>query len=136
MLDLSVIAGIDNQSWGLSYKGTIWHNGQKLTYCEPFYKERTVIGVHLNLYQGTLTFYKDGQSLGLAFQGLRQMGKLYPLISSTSPGTELGLGVRVCRQPSLQEKCYITVTHSLKRKAGVEELPLPRLMKRQILHLN
>ena len=69
------ISGKDNQSWGLTYKGTIWHNGVSHKYCEPFYEPKTVIGCHLNLYDGTLTFYKNGQNLGVAFRGLNRVGK-------------------------------------------------------------
>ena len=60
---------MDDQSWGLSYKGTIWHNGKSQRYCEPFYNTNTKIGMLLNLYTGTLTFFKNGVNLGVAFRG-------------------------------------------------------------------
>ena len=61
--------GMDDQSWGLSYKGTVWHNGTCRQYCEPFYENNTNIGILLNLYAGTLTFFKNGINLGVAFKG-------------------------------------------------------------------
>ncbi|CAG5122367.1 unnamed protein product [Candidula unifasciata] len=122
------LIGQDKQSWGLSYKGKIWHNGICKNYCEPFYKSGTVIGVHLNLYKNTLTFYKNGVSLGEAFTGLYTFSEpLYPIISSTATDTELALGVRTCRYLSLQEKCFSRVRSSLSNIDSVDSLPLPRL---------
>lgn len=129
-------AGQDKESWGLSYKGKIWHNGICKDYCEPFYDAATVIGVLLNLYKGTLTFYKNGASLGEAFTGLHTYsGPLYPLISSTATEMELGLGIRTCRYLSLQEKCFSMIRSSLKDINEVDNLPLPNLMKNHIRQL-
>ena len=69
--------GMDDQSWGLSYKGTIWHNGKHQRYCEPFFDTNTKIGMLLNLYTGTLTFYKNGVNLGVAFRGRYKIPFLY-----------------------------------------------------------
>ncbi|KTF81312.1 hypothetical protein cypCar_00021065, partial [Cyprinus carpio] len=74
------LIGIDSESWGLSYKGFIWHNGRSQKYTEPFYERNTVIGVLLDLNTGTLTFFRNGVNLGVAFTGLEQASKaLYPL---------------------------------------------------------
>ncbi|XP_057187688.1 SPRY domain-containing SOCS box protein 3 isoform X2 [Triplophysa rosa] len=65
------LIGMDSESWGLSYKGFIWHNGRSRKYTEPFYDKNTVIGILLDLSAGTLTFYRNGVNLGVAFTGLR-----------------------------------------------------------------
>lgn len=55
--------GVDAESWGLSYIGHIHHANDKQDYCARFGKN-AVIGVHLDMWHGTLTFFKDQQSLG------------------------------------------------------------------------
>ena len=119
----------------MSYRGEIIHGGETQgKYCEPFF-HRAVIGCYLNLYKGTLTFFKDGASLGTAFFGLDKLNEpLYPMISSTATETELGVGVRSCRYFSLQEKCFQAIRRNL--RCGVvcqNNLPLPNVM---IQHIN
>uniref|UniRef100_A0A2C9JFQ0 B30.2/SPRY domain-containing protein n=1 Tax=Biomphalaria glabrata TaxID=6526 RepID=A0A2C9JFQ0_BIOGL len=130
---VSILPGKDKESWGLSYKGFIWHNGISKRYCDPFYERSTVIGVLLNRYKGTLSFFKNGVSLGEAFNGLNAVKEpLYPMISSSATQTELELGARTCRYVTLQEKCFSKIRNSLQDTDSIDNLPLPRLMK---LHL-
>ncbi|XP_022095433.1 SPRY domain-containing SOCS box protein 3-like isoform X2 [Acanthaster planci] len=123
--------GMDDQSWGLSYKGTLWHNGTSQQYCQPFYENNTRIGILLNLYVGTLTFFKDGVNLGVAFKDLHHVGEdLYPLACSTAAETELELGVRSSRKLRLQDKCYSTILrHIGHNDNNIDILPLPHTMK-------
>lgn len=65
--------GMDAEGWGLSYKGILWHNGKSKKYTEPFYEINTVIGVLLDCSAGTLTFYRNGENLGLAFSDLNHV---------------------------------------------------------------
>ncbi|KAG9475859.1 hypothetical protein GDO78_003973 [Eleutherodactylus coqui] len=124
------LLGLDGDSWGLSYKGNICHAGSSKQYTEPFYEEGTLIGVHLNMEQGTLTFYKDRQNLGLAFTGLHKVQlPLYPMVSSTSPGTELALRLRYCTLPTLEERCLSTLAHNLTQKDSADLLPLPAVVR-------
>ncbi|XP_017565052.1 SPRY domain-containing SOCS box protein 3 isoform X2 [Pygocentrus nattereri] len=125
--------GMDAESWGLSYKGFLWHNGQSRKYTEPFYDQNTVIGVLLDRTTGTLTFYRNGENLGLAFSNLDQVSNaLFPMVSSTAPETELQLGLRTFRLSSLQEHCIHTITHCLGRLGHTHLLPLPRVLRCQI----
>ncbi|XP_035252469.1 SPRY domain-containing SOCS box protein 3 isoform X2 [Anguilla anguilla] len=124
--------GMDEESWGLSYKGVLWHGGRSRKYTEPFYDKMTVIGVLLNLDAGTLGFYRDGLSLGPAFSGLHEVGApLFPLVSSTAPETEVQLGVRTTRLVSLQERCLNAIAQSLGSRTPLgsrgpqDSLPLP-----------
>ncbi|XP_063445958.1 SPRY domain-containing SOCS box protein 3-like isoform X1 [Mytilus trossulus] len=128
------LIGMDSQSWGLSYKGKIWHNGQSKKFCQPFFDKTTIITCQLDLYSGTLAFYCNGQSLGVAFTGLDQIGEpLYPIVSSTASESELGLGTRGCRYLSLQEKCFQAIKRRLAYNEAyndcVDCLPLPKIMK-------
>lgn len=125
--------GMDLESWGLSYKGTVWHGGQSRQYTEPFYETSTIIGVDLNLYDGTMVFYKNGLNLGVAFTGLNKVGvPLYPIVSSTAAETELHLEMRSCRFLSLQEQCLYTVLQHLVDKVHIDTLPLPEIIRRQL----
>lgn len=123
-------SGVDQESWGLSYKGYTWHGGLSNVYCEPFFDRLTVIGCRLDMYRGTLAFSCNGQDLGVAFSGLpRGKGPLYPIVSSSATETELGLGVRTCQYLSLQDKCLSVVKNSLKKTEDVDKLPLPECIK-------
>ncbi|XP_078062942.1 SPRY domain-containing SOCS box protein 3 isoform X2 [Mustelus asterias] len=127
------LLGMDSESWGLSYRGTIWHGGLSKRYTEPFYDEATIIGVDLNLYEGTMAFYKNGHNLGVAFTGLNKAGvPLHPIVSSTAAETELQLGVRSCRFISLREQCLHTVLQHLIDKVHIDTLPLPGFIRGQL----
>ena len=96
--------GEDSQSWGLSHKGLLWHNGLHRGYTRPF-KENvaTTIGLYFDGVAGTLTYFKDGVSLGVAFTGLDKITEpLYPMICSTAAKTEMSLGVMRREFVSLQ----------------------------------
>jgi len=57
--------GEDTQSWGLSHKGFLWHAGRNKKYTCPFRENvATTIGIFFDGVSGTLTYYKDGVSLG------------------------------------------------------------------------
>ncbi|XP_050392840.2 SPRY domain-containing SOCS box protein 3 [Patella vulgata] len=127
------LIGIDQESWGLSYKGRIYHNGESWKYCDPIYDEGTIIGCHLNTYLGTLTFYRNGVNMGVAFYDRRlQQGQLYPIVSSTATETELGIGRSYCRRISLREKCCSIIRNNLSCNDMVDTLPLPNIVKSQI----
>ena len=133
---LKHISGMDSNSWGLSYKGTLWHDGMCQQYTPKFYEANTVIGVNLNMYEGTLTFYKDGKNLGTAFRGLNEIGEpLFPLISSTAEDTELEVRHQSCRYLSLEEKCKVVIAKTLKQDSDVNSLPLPPVFRKQISDL-
>ncbi|XP_002736871.1 SPRY domain-containing SOCS box protein 3-like [Saccoglossus kowalevskii] len=79
------LLGLDHNSWGLSYTGHMQHDGTPKRYCSKF-GQNTVVGVHLNTWSGTLSFYINRQPSGVAFKGL-QGKKLYPVVCSTAART-------------------------------------------------
>ncbi|XP_029193032.1 SPRY domain-containing SOCS box protein 3-like [Acropora muricata] len=120
------LIGRDDQSWGLSYKGKIWHNGQKQQYCEPFYD--STVGVLLDMDAGTLSYFMNRKPLGVAFTGLSgKATELYPIISSTSTLSEIELCDSTCRYVSLQDQCRMTIA-KLVNKDKIDFLPLPQGM--------
>lgn len=85
--------GEDENGWGLSHKGILWHNGQWKSYTKPFREnESTTIGMLYDGNLGTLSYYKDGVYLGVAFSGLNKLHEeLYPMVCSTAAKTEMTL---------------------------------------------
>ena len=54
----------NSDSCGLSYTGRFYQGGsQGKAYCSKF-GQGTVIGLHLDMWYGTLTYYKNGKCLG------------------------------------------------------------------------
>ena len=125
------LLGEDNQSWGLSHKGLVWHKGKWRHYTKSFREnEATTIGLLLDCDQGTLTYYKDGACLGIAFTGLDKVDEdLYPVISSTAAKTEMTLGVTLRGFHDLQDRCRATIVASVKHVYDLDLLPLPRRVK-------
>uniref|UniRef100_A0A7S3PF36 B30.2/SPRY domain-containing protein n=1 Tax=Aplanochytrium stocchinoi TaxID=215587 RepID=A0A7S3PF36_9STRA len=73
--------GADNHGWGYLANKAIWHNkGKSHTYGELF-KEGDYIGVALDLNIGTLSFSHNGNDLGIAVEGLTEVGELFPAVS-------------------------------------------------------
>lgn len=110
------LIGADCQSWGLSNKGQIWHDGKSRIYCQEFDSlEKVKIGCLFDGYSGKLSFFKNGQFLGTAFESLgelrNQQGlydlehELFPMVSSTVSKSLIRLEF-VCENfASLKEMC-------------------------------
>ncbi|KAJ8960997.1 hypothetical protein NQ318_020301 [Aromia moschata] len=100
------LLGKDDQGWGLSHKGLLWHGGRWTHYTKPFRENvATKIGILFDGIAGTLTYYKDEKCLGVAFRGLNEIKEpLYPIICSTAAKTEMFLDSmkRGLRQPAGQ----------------------------------
>lgn len=118
--------GEDEHSWGLSHKGFLWHAGWNKQYIKPFQENiATTIGVYFDGVAGTLTFYKDGQCLGVAFSGLNDIKEpLYPIVCSTARKTEMTLGLLKRDFQSLQDRCRATILCHLNHKEQIQKLPL------------
>lgn len=126
--------GENNESWGLSHKGFLWHGGNYRQYTKSF-KENisTTIGLYFDGIAGTLAYYKDGISLGVAFTGLADIEEpLYPIICSTAAKTEMALGVTKREFLSIQDRCRSVILRHLNTKDQIEQLELPRTLKRFI----
>jgi len=126
--------GEDEQSWGLSHKGYIWNKETNRQYTQPFRENvATTIGIYFDGNAGTLTYYKDYVSLGVAFTGLNEISEpLYPMICSTAAKTEMSLGVMKREFLSMQDRCRATIISSLTNEGQIEQLLLPKSLKRFI----
>ena len=126
------LLGEDDNSWGLSHKGLLWHGGNWRHYCPPFPEnEATVIGVLYDGPQGTLTFYKDGKSLGVAFSNLNSLSGdgLFPAVASTAAKTEMTLGETVRSFQGLQDRCRASIVGCISEPDMLQGLPLPPSVK-------
>ena len=76
-------------------QGFLWHGGKHRQYTKPFRENgATTVGIFFDGVAGTLTYFKDGVSLGVAFDRLNEVHEpLYPIVCSTAAKTEMSLGV-------------------------------------------
>jgi len=108
--------GKDSESWGLSYQGFIQHAEKKQQYVDTrsyvlragstptVFLIGSLVGVHLDTFRGTLEFYINRQSLGVAFSGLKNK-ELYPVVCSTAAGSGLKLTCARSFRSTLQFNC-------------------------------
>ncbi|XP_061765294.1 SPRY domain-containing SOCS box protein 3-like isoform X1 [Nerophis ophidion] len=97
------LLGHDEDSWGLSYTGLFQHKGDKTKFSSQF-GQGSIIGMHLDTWHGTLTFYKNRRCIGVAATRL-QKKKLYPMVCSTAAKSSMKV-IRACYTPtSLQYLC-------------------------------
>lgn len=57
------LLGLNSQSWGYSYSGLIQHQKMRRSYGYRFDKG-SIIGVYLDMCQGTLQYYLNRRPLG------------------------------------------------------------------------
>ncbi|XP_055709381.1 SPRY domain-containing SOCS box protein 3 [Phlebotomus papatasi] len=121
------LLGEDKNGWGLSHKGLLWHNGVALHYTKKFKENQgTTVGLLFDGIAGTLTYYKDGLCLGVAFRGLNEVQEpLYPIVCSTAAKTEMFLSE--CRRDfvNLQDRCRAAIVKRVKKRDDIPQLNLP-----------
>eukprot|EP00794_Sanderia_malayensis_P009089 gene9089-10058_t len=120
--------GRDVNSWGLSYFGTFQNGGKIRDFTDKF-ERGTVIGVHLDMWRGTLCFFKNGRPLGIAARGLQ--GKvLYPIIASTAARTRMKLEYSRSAVFSLQYQCVKEISKQIcNSPTDIDQLPLSKNLK-------
>ncbi|XP_002737573.1 SPRY domain-containing SOCS box protein 3-like [Saccoglossus kowalevskii] len=121
------LLGENEESWGLSHKGLLWNRGESKIYTKPFREnEPTTIGILFDGVQGTLSYFKDGETLGVAFEGFKKIKEdIFPIISSTAAKTEMTL-IRSRRSyTSLQDRCRAVIIAHVKDEKLLEKLYLP-----------
>ncbi|XP_070072560.1 SPRY domain-containing SOCS box protein 3 isoform X3 [Drosophila takahashii] len=119
--------GENEHGWGLSHKGVLWHKGVALLYTKRFRENHpTQIGVLFDGIEGTLTYYKDGRCLGVAFRGLDQIDEpLYPIVCSTAAKTEMTLKCTRREFVNLQDRCRAVIMRRVRSSSQLEKLKLP-----------
>ena len=118
-----------------NYGGLIKHNRghHKPNYSEPFPeqpKTETEIGVLLNINLRTLTYYKDGVSLGVACRKINhEHYDLFPGVLGRH-GTRMTLGRRLRSFNDLQDRCRATIMREIYNESNTDLLPIPTSTKR------
>lgn len=96
--------GEDAESWGFSYTGLFYHNGESRLFQR--FSQGSIIGVHLDMWFGTLSFFRNRQSIGTACSGLRGK-KLLPMVSSTAARSVMRIVRSKSFPSSLQFLCCV-----------------------------
>ncbi|XP_043273489.1 SPRY domain-containing SOCS box protein 3-like [Venturia canescens] len=97
------LLGHNRESWGFSYKGHLQHAGETREYAQCF-GQKSLVGVHLDTWKGTLQFFLNRKALGVAFTGLRNV-ELYPMVSSTAAQSQIRITHSCSAPASLQMEC-------------------------------
>ncbi|XP_064859229.1 SPRY domain-containing SOCS box protein 3-like isoform X2 [Oncorhynchus nerka] len=126
------LLGKDDDSWGLSYTGLLHHKGDKVNFSSRF-GQGSIIGVHLDTWHGTLTFFKNRKCIGVAATEL-QNKHFYPMTCSTAAKSSMKV-IRSCFAPtSLQYLCCARLRKLLPECPDtLSVLPLPPGL-RHLLH--
>lgn len=121
------LLGEDDNGWGLSHKGLLWHGGRWTHYTKPFRENvATKIGILFDGIAGTLSYYKDEKYLGVAFRGLNEIKEpLYPIICSTAAKTEMLLDSMKRDFVNLQDRCRAVIVKKIADKQDLENLFVP-----------
>ncbi|KAF5270617.1 hypothetical protein FQA39_LY01355 [Lamprigera yunnana] len=98
----SVLGG-NEDSWGYSYTGRIQHNQLSYSYGSTF-TIGSLVGVHLDMCNGTLEYYLNRRPLGIAFSNLKEH-ELYPLLCSTAAHSAIRITCCFSLPASLQMEC-------------------------------
>lgn len=125
------LIGEDEFGWGLSHKGVLWHGGNWHHYTKPFRENvSTTIGLLFDGIAGTLTYYKDGRCLGIAFRGLNEIKEpLFPIICSTAAKTEMSLITMKRDFVNLQDRCRAVIVKRIKLIRDLDTLLVPPRIK-------
>uniref|UniRef100_A0A8B9HB03 SPRY domain-containing SOCS box protein 3 n=1 Tax=Astyanax mexicanus TaxID=7994 RepID=A0A8B9HB03_ASTMX len=127
----SNLLGVDAHSWGLSYTGLLHHKGTKVNFSRRF-GQGSIIGLHLDTWNGTLTFYKNRRWIGVAATGLRNKS-FYPMVCSTAAKSSMKVIRSVSAPTSLQYLCCTHLRRYLPDAPDVlSALPLPPGLKLQL----
>ena len=71
----------NSHGWGIYVNGYVYYNGNQLNY-SPRINTGDLISVLLDLDNGTLSFWRNGNDLGVAFNNLLGKGIIYPMYSA------------------------------------------------------
>ena len=98
--------------------------------------KQAIIGMLFDGLLGTLSYFHNGQYLGVAFTGLNTIShNLYPTITSTASGVKIS--IVKCMQGffTLEHLCFNLILKSVRSKEDVSELFLPHLLNQTLIEL-
>uniref|UniRef100_A0A182JX67 B30.2/SPRY domain-containing protein n=1 Tax=Anopheles christyi TaxID=43041 RepID=A0A182JX67_9DIPT len=118
------VLGIDDQSWGYSYRGLAQHNGQLKYYGKKFSRGR-IIGVYVDMFRGTLEYFLNRRSLGRAYSDIpkEELVEIYPMVSSTSAKSSVKLINAASFEDNLKFNCMKVICKYPKLLEQVNAIP-------------
>jgi len=148
--DISNYVGADKYGWGYLANKAVWHNKGKVKTYGELYKEGDTITVTLDVESGTLAFARNGNDMGIGFDGLDDCDEYFPAVSLYNLGDQISIKYADSEaslenrpadnnhEPSKGTSCYangligrmvtaLQIVSSLEsRKNDVEVIPLPK----------
>ncbi|XP_069703776.1 SPRY domain-containing SOCS box protein 3 [Periplaneta americana] len=118
------LLGSNEESWGYSYLGVIQHKGRKVLYGQPF-GHGSIIGLHLDMWKGTLEFYLNREPLGVAFASLHDR-ILYPMVCSTAAKSAMRITYCTSSPSNLQLMCLQSLSYDLGMTKQLRTVPFLR----------
>ncbi|KAI6221122.1 SPRY domain-containing SOCS box protein 3 [Aphelenchoides besseyi] len=101
----NLIGNEDRQSYGLSHHGNVHFGGEHRSYCSPLSLTTTAtVGVLFDGPKKELSFFINGQNMGVGFENVDVSRTYHPMVSSTS------------------QKSWFTVINQRRRICGVTSL--------------
>lgn len=134
IFDYVDLIGIDKEGWGLNHKGQLWHNGERRPYMDVLEPDDELnIGMLFKKEDGTLTYYINGENMGIAFRDLNLVNKkLYPMVSSTAAGITVKITISKRSHTSLMDRAreiiLLTTSGKPERKSEIQKLELPKTL--------
>lgn len=93
--DLCTFLGGDENGWGFIGEQALYHSREKVQVYGESFAKGDVVGVSLDLELGTLSFSRNGKTLGVGFNNV--FGELYPAVAFYNAGQEVELLLDSCR---------------------------------------
>jgi len=87
--DTATFLGGDDFGWGYIGDRALYHKRSKVKVFGERFGQGDVIGVCLDLDKGTLSFSRNGEEMGVAFDGLT--GELFPAVAFYNQGQRVSL---------------------------------------------
>lgn len=107
------LLGQDENSWALSTKGYLFHNGMSFKFCEQFSDENSIqIGCLFDGFNGRLSYFVNGRFIGVAFDNISLNEPVYAMVSSTVSSSVFRLQFACEHFASLQEICRSKIIQS------------------------
>jgi len=123
--------GNDDSSLGYSYHGYVRKDGVKKRYGDKWSKG-DIIGVHLDTWKGTVSFYKNRQLQGQAWAGLGGED-WFPVVSSTAAKSSMTLVNTLSFKNTLQLLCFMTLSEKYP-KSDLLNIYLPPALRKFVIN--
>ena len=106
--DLNTFLGGDEYSWGFIGEQALYHSREKVQVYGESFSKGDVVGVSLDFTAGTLSFSRNGKTLGVGFSGV--YGELFPAVAFYNAGQQVEVVLDSFRTSVPQEPIPISPT--------------------------